>query len=126
MFIKLEYPHVCKVPQQRLKKCLESKWDVMVNKLKNQEIFVSETSMTDLSLLSIPGTLTAFSNLEWCHHAGIMLKETSCNEEKIRRQQRKKGEVTSFKTVTSSEDHMWKSSQLIKAKNYTAIGRRSS
>ena len=38
----------------------------------------------------------------------------------------KKGEVTSFKTVTSSEDHVWKSSQLIKAKNYTAIGRRSS
>ena len=34
MFIKLEYPHVCKVPQQRLKKCLESKWDVIVNKLK--------------------------------------------------------------------------------------------
>ena len=33
MFIKLEYPHVCKVPQQRLKKCLESKWDVIVNKL---------------------------------------------------------------------------------------------
>ena len=81
MFIKLEYPHVCKVPQQRLKKCVESKWDVIVNKL----------NMTDLSLLSIPGTLTAFSNLEWCHHAGIMLKETSCNEEKIRRQQIKKG-----------------------------------
>ena len=39
----------------------------------------------------------------------------------------KMGEVTSFKTVTSSENHMWKSSrQLIKAKNYTAIGRRSS
>ena len=34
-----------------------------------------------------------------------MLKETSCNEEKIRRQQiKKKGEVTSFKTVTSSEE----------------------
>ena len=98
----------------------------MSKSLKSQEIFVSETSMTDLSLLSIPGTLTAFNNLEWCHHAGIMLKETSCNEEKIRRQQRKKGEVTSFKTVTSSKDHMWKSSQLIKAKNYTAIGRRSS
>ena len=81
MFIKLEYPHVCKVPQQRLKKCVESKWDVIVNKL----------NMTDLSLLSIPGTLTAFNNLEWCHHAGIMLKETSCNEEKIRRQQIKKG-----------------------------------
>ena len=31
------------------------------------------TSMTDMSLLSIPGTLTAFDNLEWCHHAGIML-----------------------------------------------------
>ena len=42
--------------------------------------------MTDLSLLSTPGTLTAFNNLEWCHRAGIMLKETSCNEEKIRRQ----------------------------------------
>ena len=81
MFIKLEYPHVCKVSQQRLKKCVESKWDVIVNKL----------NMTDLSLLSIPGTLTAFNNLEWCHHAGIMLKETSCNEEKIRRQQIKKG-----------------------------------
>ena len=80
MFIKLEYPHVCKVPQQRLKKCLESKWDLIVNKL----------NMTDLSLLSIPGTLTAFNNLEWCH-AGIILKETSCNEEKIRRQQIKKG-----------------------------------
>ena len=37
MFIKLEYPHVCKVPQQRLKKCLESKWDVIVNKLKKPE-----------------------------------------------------------------------------------------
>ena len=45
-----------------------------------------------------------FNNLEWCHHAGIMLKETSCIEEKIRRQQIKKGEVTSFKTVTSSEE----------------------
>ena len=33
-----------------------------------------------------------------------VLKETSCNEEKIRRQQIKKGEVTSFKTVTSSEE----------------------
>ena len=48
-------------------------------------MFVSETSMRDLSSLSISGTLTAFNNLEWCHHAGIMLKETSCNEEKIRR-----------------------------------------
>ena len=91
MFIKLECPHVRKVPQQRLKNCLESKWDVIVNKLKSQEIFVSETSMTDLSLLSIPGTLAAFNNLEWCHRAGIMLKETSWNEDKIRRQQRKKG-----------------------------------
>ena len=36
-----------------------------------------------------------------------MLKETSCNKEKIHRQQIKKGEVTSFKTVTSSkEPHM--------------------
>ena len=45
MSIKLEYPRVCKVPQQRLKKCLESKWDVTVNKLKklkSQEIFVGE------------------------------------------------------------------------------------
>ena len=49
--------------------------------------------MTDLSLQSIPGTLAAFNQLEWCYHAGIMLKETSCNEEKIRRQQIKKGEV---------------------------------
>ena len=40
----------------------------------------------------IPGTLTAFNNLEWCHHAVIMLKETSCNEEKIRRQQIKRRE----------------------------------
>ena len=32
-----------------------------------------------------------------------MLKETSCNDEKIRRQQIKNGEVTSFKIVTSSE-----------------------
>ena len=48
-----------------------------------------------------------------------MLKETSCNEEKIRRQQIKKGEVTSFKTVTSSEEpHVEVKS--IKAKNYTA------
>ena len=103
MFIKLEYPHVCKVPQQRLMKCLEFKWDVIVNKLKKPRNLCKRTSMTDLSLLSIPGTLTAFSNLEWCHHAGIMLKETSCNEEKIRRRQIKKGsgkkrEVTSFKT----------------------------
>ena len=44
-----------------------------------------------LSLLSIPGTLTAFNNLEWCHYAGTTLKETSSNEEKIRRQQIKKG-----------------------------------
>ena len=88
MFIKLKYPHVCKVPQQRLKKCLESKWDVIVNKLKKLRNLCKRTSMTDLSLLSIPGTLTA---LEWCHHAGIMLKETSCNEDKIRRQQIKKG-----------------------------------
>ena len=49
--------------------------------------------MTNLSLQPIPGTLAAFNHLEWCHHAGIMLKETSCNEEKIRRQQIKKGEV---------------------------------
>ena len=32
----------------------------------------------------------------------------------------KREKYTGFKTVTSSEDHMWKSSQLIKAKNYTA------
>ena len=56
-----------------------SKWDIA------QEI--PEISLS----LSIPGTLTAFNNLEWCHHAGIMLKKTSCNEEKIRRQQIKKG-----------------------------------
>ena len=91
MFIKLEYPHVCKVPQQTLKKCLESKWDVIVNKLKKPRNLCKRTSMTDLSLLSIPGTLTAFNNLEWCHHAGIMRKETSCNEEKIHRQHIKKG-----------------------------------
>ena len=94
MFIILEYPHVCKVPQQRLKKCLESKWDVIVNKLKKLRNLCKRASMTDLSLQSIPGTLTAFNHLEWCHHAGIMLKETSCKEEKIRRQQIKKGEVT--------------------------------
>ena len=69
MFIKLEYPHVCKVPQQGLKKCLESKWDEIVNKLKKPRNLCKRTSMTDLSLLSIPGTLTAFNNLEWCHHA---------------------------------------------------------
>ena len=103
VYIKLEYPRVCKVPQQRLKKCLESKWDVTVNKLKKPRNLCKRTS-TDLSLLSIPGTLTAFNNLEWCHYAGIILKETSCNEEKIRRQQIKKGEVTSFKTVTSIEE----------------------
>ena len=77
--MKLEYPHVW------LKKCLESKWDVIVNKLKKPRNLCKRTLMTDLSLLSISGTLTAFKNLEWCHHAGIMLKETSCNEEKIRR-----------------------------------------
>ena len=59
-----------------------------VKKLRN---LCKRTSMTDLALLSFPGTLTAFNNLEWCHHAGIMLKETSYNEEKIRRQQIKKG-----------------------------------
>ena len=91
MFIKLEYPHVCKVPQQRLKKCLEYKWDVIVDKLKKPRNLCKKTSMTDLSLLSIRGTLTAFNNLEWSYHAGIMLKETSCNEEKIHRQQMKKG-----------------------------------
>ena len=85
MFIKLEYPHVSKVQQQKLKKCLESKWDVIVNKLKKPRNLCKRTSMTDLS------TLTAFNNLEWYHHAGIMLEETSCNEEKIRRQQIKKG-----------------------------------
>ena len=37
----------------------------------------------------------------------------------------KKGEVTNFKT-DFNEVHMWKLSQLIKAKNYMAIGRRSS
>ena len=91
MFIKLEYPHDCKVQQQRLKKCLESKWDIIVNKLKKPRNLCKRTSMTDLSSLSIHGTLTAFNNLEWCHHAAIRLKETSCNEEKIRRQQIKKG-----------------------------------
>ena len=91
MFIKLEYPHVCKVPQQRLKECLESKWDVIVNKLKKPRNLCKRTSMTYLSLLSIPGVLTAFNDLEGCHHAGIMLKENSCNEKKIRRQQIKKG-----------------------------------
>ena len=90
MSIKLEYPRVCKVPQQRLKKCLESKWDVTVNKLKKPRNLCKRTS-TELSLLSIPGTLTTFNNLEWCHYAGIILKETSCNEEKIHRQQIKKG-----------------------------------
>ena len=40
--IKLEYPHVCKVPQQRLKKCLESKGDVIANKLKKPRNFVRE------------------------------------------------------------------------------------
>ena len=62
MFIKLEYLHVCKVPQQRLNKCLESKWNVIVNKLKKPRNLCKRTSMTDLSLLSIPGTLTAFDN----------------------------------------------------------------
>ena len=43
MFIKLEYPHVCKVPHAaKAQECLESKWDVIVNKLKIQEIFVRE------------------------------------------------------------------------------------
>ena len=101
----------------------ESKWDVIVNNLKKPRIFV-RTSMTDLSLLSIPGTLTAFNNLEWCHHAGIMLKEISCNEEKICRQQIKKAEVTSIKTVTSSKE-LHVEVESIKAKTYTAIGRRS-
>ena len=87
MFIKLKYPHVYKVPQQRLEKCLESKWDVIVNKLKKPRNLCKRTSMTDLSLLSIPRTLIAYNNLECCHHAGFMLKETSCNEENIRRQQ---------------------------------------
>ena len=91
MFIKLEYPHVCKVPQQKLKKCLESKWDVIVNKLKKPRNLCKRTLMTDLSLLSIHGILTVFNNLEWCHHAGIMLKETSYNEKKIGRQQIIKG-----------------------------------
>ena len=92
MFLKLEYPHFCKVPLQRLKKCLESKWDVIVNKLKKPRNLCKRTSMTDLSLPLNSWNLTAFNNLEWCHHAGIMLKETSCNEEKIRRQQIKRGE----------------------------------
>ena len=85
MFIKLEYPQVCKVPQQRLKKCLESKWDVIVNKLKKPRNLCKRTSMTDPSLLSIPGTLIALKGV-------IMLKGTSCNEEKLRRQQIKKRE----------------------------------
>ena len=43
MFIKLEYPHVCKVPHAaKAQECLESKWDVIFNKLKIQEIFVRE------------------------------------------------------------------------------------
>ena len=63
----------------------------MKKKVSRGDDHRKRTSMTDLSLLSIPGTLTAFNNLEWCHHAGIMLKETSCNEEKIRKQQIKKG-----------------------------------
>ena len=63
MFIKLEYRHVCKVPQQRLKKCLESKWDVTVNKLKKLRNLCKRTSMTDLSLLSIPGTLIALKGV---------------------------------------------------------------
>ena len=125
MFIKLEYPHVCKVQQQRLKTCLESKWDVIVNKLKKPRNLCKRTSMMDLSSLSIPGTLTAFNNLEWCHLAVIMLKETSCNEEKIRRQQIKKGEVTSFKTVTYSKKPLVEVESINQGKNYTAIGRRS-
>ena len=91
MFIKLEYPHVCDVPQQRLKKCLKSKWDVIVNKLKKPRNPCKRTSMTDLSLPPNSWNPDSVNNLEWCHHAGIMLKETSCNEEKIRRQQIKKG-----------------------------------
>ena len=87
MFLQLEYSHVCKVRQQR------NVWSLsgIINKLKKPRDLCKRTSMTDLSLLSIPGTLTAYNNLEWCHHAGIMLKKTLYNEEKIRRKQIKKG-----------------------------------
>jgi hypothetical protein len=45
-------------------------------------------------------------NLEWYHH--MKCWKRFCDEEKIRRQQRKegKGEGTSSKTVTSEESHV--------------------
>jgi hypothetical protein len=60
--------------------------------------------MTDLSNYSYMENNTDTINLEWYHH--MKCWKRFCDEEKIRRQQRKeeKGRVTSSKTVTSTEE----------------------
>ena len=69
MFVKLEYLMFVKLHSKRSRN-VESMWDVIVNKLKKPRNLCKRTSMTDLSLLSIPGTLTAFNNLD-----GVIMRE---------------------------------------------------
>ena len=96
---------LCKVRRQRLKKFLEcrSKWA----KLKCQQAEIAKKSYENIDDGSVnsymeknPDTI----NLEWNHH--MKCWKRFCDEQKIRRQQRKeeKGEGTSSKTITSTEE----------------------
>jgi hypothetical protein len=95
---------LCKVTRQRLKKFLEcrSKWA----KLKCEQAEIAKKSydnIDDGSVNSYMEKNPESINLEWYHHMKCYKK--FCDEEKIRRQQKKeeKGEGTSSKTITSTE-----------------------
>ncbi len=94
---------LCKVTRQRLKKFLEcrSKWA----KLKCEQAEMAKKSydnIDDRSVNSYMEKNPESINLEWYH---LQCYKKFCDEEKIRRQQKKeeKGEGTSSKTITSTK-----------------------
>ena len=98
---------LCKVTCQRLKKFLEcrSKWA----KLNCQQAEIAKKSyenINDGSVISYMDTNPDSINLEWYHH--MKCWKRFCDEEKIRRQQRKeeKGEGSSSKGPTSAQESL--------------------
>jgi hypothetical protein len=80
-----------------------SKWA----KLKCQQAEIAKKSYENIDDGSVNSYMEKDPepiNLEWYHH--MKCRKRFCDEEKIRRQQRKegKGEGTSSKTVTSTEE----------------------
>jgi hypothetical protein len=112
---------LCKVTRHRLKKFLEcrSKWA----KLKCQQAEIAKKSYENIDDGSVnsyieknPDTI----NLEWNHH--MKCWKRFCNEEKIRRKQRKeKGEGTSSKTITSTQAVCALRPQCITGKNIKSV-----